>query len=529
MRLRLTSFRGEIPKINKTLLPEGAAQVSLDTDHSSGALEPIHQDAVVHTAGTAPVDFYLHKGSTWLTFPATSDVVPGPVADDRLYISREGGNPYLKVMPAGTEYPLALPTPPAPPTVSIETATAIVDPLRETVSYAYTWVSIFDEETLPSPPSALINRAEDEDIRVVFIDQPPSGSRIDRLRVYRTVTSAVGTTEFQFVKELNSATTAYVHDVDVDTLQEVMPSTFYDPPVAGLQGFTDMQSGIIAAFKGKTLYFCEPYKPHAWPNPYELVVNYDIVALVAFGPVLAVLTTGQPYLVQGSAPENMQMERIEQNAPCLSADGVVDLGYAAAYPSTDGLVTISQSGTQIATKPLLTKKQWDAMAPDTISAGNLGGKYVFSYQPSGGGGRKTAILDLTGQEPFLIRSTSAPTHLKSDLYTGALHYIDGGTSVKDFAAIDADWAAMEWRSAEIILPTITSFGAILLEGEHLASPADLTVTIYRDGAQHSTAPVTLNEPQRLPDGLGRRWEIEIEGTARVERVTMSGDVPELWG
>lgn len=528
MRLSLTQFRGEIPRIDKTLLPEGAAQASVDADHSAGVIEPIRQNVDAHTANADPSDFYLHKGTDWLTFAVNVDVVPGPVIEDRLYISQAGGDPYIKIMPGGAEYPLALPVPPAPPVVAIDTATSLTDPLRETVAYVYTWVSIFNEETLPSPPSVTLAVAEDETVQVSFIDAPPSGSRIDRLRVYRTATSSTGTTEFQFVKELNAATSVYVHDVDADPLQEVLPSAFYDPPVDALQGFTALQSGIIAAFKGKSLYFCEPYRPHAWPGQYELVTDYEIVALVAFGPILAVLTTGTPYIVQGTAPENMVMERIEQNAPCVSADGVVDVGYAAAYPSTDGLVTLSQSGAQIATASLFSRDQWHALAPETISAGRLAGKYVFSHLPAGASAREAAILDLSGQEPFVIRSSLAATHLRSDIYTGRLHYIDGGTVIREFAGVTAAYGAMRWKSAQINLPTITSFGAILVDGEGMSSPSGFMATIYRDGVHHATVS-TLGEPARLPGGLGRRWEIEVEGSARIDRITMAGDIAEIWG
>ncbi|WP_296763703.1 DUF4214 domain-containing protein [Sediminimonas sp.] len=590
MRLRLNTFKGEIPRVNKTLLPDGHAQASVDADHSSGAIEPIRKNVTAHTAATVPADFYLHKGTDWLTFTASVDVVPGPTVADRLYISKAGADPYLKVMPAGTEYPLAIPTPSAPPTTSLETDTSfagasqepydaaltntefvtavyndilgrdpdpagltfwvghldaanvtraefideverssenILPPRIEDEVFVYTWVSIFDEESLPSPPSTALEVPEGSTVRITFIDQPPTGSRIDRLRVYRTQSSNVGSTEFQFVKELNSATTAYVHDVSVDQPQEVLPSTYYDPPVTGLQGFTALQGGVIAGFKGKSVQFCEPYRPHAWPGKYELITDYDVVALVAFGPILAILTTGTPYIAQGNSPESMVMERIEQNMPCVSADGVVDMGYAAAYPSPDGLVTLSQSGAQIVTKPLFSREQWAALAPETISAGQVTGKYVFSYQRAGAGSREAAIIDLTGQTPFLIRSTLEATHLRDDVYTGSLHYIKGDTSIREFASVDAGYSAMRWKSAQYHLPTLTSFGAILIDGEKLSDPSGFIAKIYRDGVEHASI-TTISEPMRVPPGLGRRWEVEVEGTARIERITLAGDIAEIW-
>ncbi|MGL1400235.1 hypothetical protein ACSTI4_24935, partial [Vibrio parahaemolyticus] len=76
----------------------------------------------------------------------------------------------------------------------------------------------------------------------------------------------------------------------------------YNPPPAGLRGLTAMPNGMMAAFDGKDLYFCEPYLPHAWPASYTLTTDFPIVGLGAFGTSLVVMTTGNLYLVSGTAP-----------------------------------------------------------------------------------------------------------------------------------------------------------------------------------------------------------------------------------
>ena len=125
-------------------------------------------------------------------------------------------------------------------------------------------------------------------VRVTFNDQPPLGSRINRLRVYRALTTATGVTDYFFVQELSIGTTAWVYEPDTDLPGELLPSTLFDGPVDGLEGVTVMNAGMLAAFKGKSLYFCEPYKPHAWPDAYSLKTGADIVALAAFGDSMAV-------------------------------------------------------------------------------------------------------------------------------------------------------------------------------------------------------------------------------------------------
>jgi len=528
MRMRLNTFQGEYPRLYKTLLPEGAAQVALDTNHERGTIKALHDDKALHSAGTAPVDFYLHNGTTWLTFDKNVDVVPGPVADDRLYITRENDVPIVKVMSdGGAEYPLALPTPPAPPITSIATDSGATQ--ESEVLFVYTWVSSLDEESIPSPPSTPLAVPDGSTVEISLIDQPPSGSRINRVRIYRSQTTALGATEFFFVKELEAATNLYVNDLDTDPLQELLASANYDPPVDDLRGITGMQSGMIAAFAGKSLYFCEPYRPHAWPLSYELISENPIVGLAAFGSMLAVLTTGEPYVVQGTAPENLIMEKIEQSAPCVSKDGIVDLGYAAAYPSTDGLITLSQSGgAQNITRGLFERDQWREFRPETFSAGRRDGSYVFSFDPGDGGGRQTAMIALSADQPSYIRTSNGAEKLRFDVYTGNLHFIDGSAIIQEFASSQAGYIAADWQSSQFHLPTLTSFGVLLVEGDALDDPSSFEATVYRDGEMHTTV-TRLNEPCRLKDGLGRRWSVRVKGKVEISRITLAGEIEEIWG
>jgi len=528
VRMRLNTFQGEYPRLYKTLLPEGAAQVALDTNHERGTIKALHDDKALHSAGTAPVDFYLHNGTTWLTFSDHVDVAPGPVTDDRLYITRKNAPPIVKVMSdGGAEYPLALPTPPAPPIISIDTNSGATQ--TSEVLFVYTWVSSLDEESFPSPPSSPLSVPDGSTVQISLVDQPPSGSRINRVRIYRSQTTALGAIEFFFVKELEASTNLYVNDLDTDPLQELLVTANYDPPVDGLQGITEMQSGMMAAFDGKSLYFCEPYRPHAWPLRYELISDNPIVGLAAFGSMLAVLTTGEPYVVQGTSPENLIMEKIEQNAPCLSKNGIVDLGYAAAYPSTDGLITLSQSGgAQNITRGLFERDQWRAFKPETFSAGQRDGAYVFSFDPDDGGGRQTAMIALSAEQPSYIRTSNAADKLRFDVYTGNLHYIDGSAIIREFASSQAGYLAADWQSSQFHLPTLTSFGVLLVEGDALDDPSAFEAIVYRDGQEHTTI-TKMNEPCRLKDGLGRRWSVRVKGKVEISRITLAGEVTEIWG
>ena len=530
MLIRVETFKGEIPKVSNALLPKGAAQQATECNFDSGALRAMHKDSVAHTFGTATTDFIAYNGS-WIAFTAPTRFAPGPVATDRLYITTEGQVPKLREVSSGVTHDLALPTPTAPPQIAINTE-PVDDPENplpvETVVYVTTWVTDLDEETPPSPVSSSLNVKEGATVDVTIVDNlAPPGTRINRIRVYRSQTSALGTTGLYFVKELSVGTGLFTHDLDTDPLQELIPSTDYDPPIDDLQGITSMQQGMMAAFSGKSLYFCEPYQPHAWPLKYELKTDYDIVGLAATGGTLFVLTKGTPYIVQGTAPENMIMDRMDQNLPCLSKDGIVDVGTAVLYPSHDGLVYLSGGSATIVTRPIFDRRKWLALQPTTFVAGNHDGQYVVSYIPSGEVTRSLLMIDLEGDTPSVSRRDIASSKFSYDIITGHLYYSDGTTQIRQFADVDEGKESLTWKSGDILMPSDVSFSCVLLQGEeHEPVSAPARVSIYGDNTLIATIE-DINEIRRLPNNLASKWHIEISGAVDIDRVSIAGAPDEL--
>lgn len=425
----------------------------------------------------------------------------------------------------------------------------------QSLIWAYTWVTEFDEESEPSDLSVARPWSSGNRVGLTNWDTPPSGRGVDRVRVYRSQTSALGETNLYFVVELTLAElgTLWIDDPEENDLQEVCPSIDYNNPPDGLTGLVSLPNGMMAAFNGKDLYFSEPWIPHAWPEKYVLTTESDIVALGAFGSSVAVLTTGTPYVAQGTAPDSMSMERLEVDLPCVSARGVVDLGYTIAYPSTDGLVSLSSSGAQVVSGALFTREQWQNMAPTAFRACRYSGRYVLSYVESTS--RKTLFIDMGGQTPFVIRSDSAMYAMYMDAATGRLFYLDsysgdivvsvtdatlyasegsvpaavapgGGEGGSAYGIYEFDCLAnprrtQTWKSKPFVLPAHTNFGALLIEAEPGAGET-ASVKVYADGVLKATV-TKLNEPARLPSGfLSRQWELEISGNAPVTAVSLAG-------
>lgn len=250
--------------------------------------------------------------------------------------------------------------------------------------YVYTYVSFLGEEGPPSPVSGIVNSLHGDTVVLsgfenVFTADNLSNRDIDFFRVYRTNSTEAGT-EFQFVGEVGTGsvakpTTQFVDSVIDSLLGEAMESTTWFPPVTGMEGIITMPNGMLVGFKGKTVFFSEPYSPHAWPPEYDQAVNFDIVGIAAMGNSVVVVTKGIPYIITGSHPRSMNVRPFKLNQSCLNKESIASDGDKVYYASPDGLVEISVNGAALVTDPYTRKEEWASYSPSTMVGEFHDGKY----------------------------------------------------------------------------------------------------------------------------------------------------------
>ena len=491
MSVRIAAFSGEIPRVIPRLLDNNYAQVSQNTKLEDGSLLPIRRARYVNRFGFDCKTFYKTTDGEWLGWPGVVRVAPGPVAEDRLYVTGDG---VPKVIANGKTWPLAVPFPSAALTTAIVSGD-VDDELSSTVIWTYTWVTELDEESEPAPLSAGLLWSPGLDVRLSGFQSPPAGRGINRMRIYRSQTSSSGVTTLYFIKEREATAADFVDVVADNPINEVLPSTDYNAPPDGLQGLTSLPNGMMAAFVGKKLYFSEPYRPHAWPEKYILTCDYEIVGLGVFGTSVAIMTKGSPYVAQGTAPENMTMDRIRVNYPCIAASSIVDLGYSVAYASPQGLVTISQNGAAVATASLMTRDQWRQMQPESFIAGQFAGRYLasYAYLDSDNIERRGIIsIDLSGSQPFLERYADYASAMFFEIGTGVLYLLRGGREIFEWDAISEPYAEMYWRSKRFVSPSYYNWGAILVEGEDASSDEQIKERLAKNAAVRARNRVRMN-------------------------------------
>lgn len=573
--IRIAPFYGEIPRLTPRLLPAGFAQVASDVKLENGALVPINGSRLAETLAGTRASFVKHK-SEWIGLTYAANFAQGPIASDRLYIMGQGAaRPLMYVDgPGGTFLPLRIKRPDTrleakvitgdkskkpekdrvielvtqgdrdnivteggdnivvSTTKLIEDNTDIDPDTQVSIIYTYTYVSEYGEESEPAKASKPVVWSTDHIVRLKNFDRRENDERVAKIRVYRSQTSASGQTDFFFVKEISPDTKSWDDNPSKFEIAEAIASTDYNEPPDNLEGLIALPNGMMAAFVGKQLYFCEPYLPHAWPQKYILTTDVNIVALAAIGSSVIVLTQGTSYIATGSSPETMVMDKIEDSFPCAAALGVVDLGTGIVFPSADGLVLLTSAGSQLISRKLMTQDQWQALNPSTFIAGHFNGRYLASYEVDSV--RKTIIFDLTGEQPFISRTSDAIEATFHEKPTGRLFILLDGNKVYEFDDPQEDPRDMNWWSKRHVLSGYANYGCILIEGDDYGTSAATsgaltgpTVKVYADGTLVHTE-TTMNVPMRLPGGfLASAWEVRVQGDKAVAAITLAGSPSEI--
>lgn len=535
--VQMKTFAGISPKVSPRLLQDNQAQVSSNCLVFSGTIIPLPDVGTTVSTLTkvgTPVTLYRFGQSApsdtdyWFHWTSDVDVARSQIAGDtsEWTFYTDGTLPkatYSTIALSGSNYPtvsrpLGLPAPTSACTVSAGSVPVGSTATPETRNYTYTMVSKesgFEFESAPAAASLDVDVVPEQPVTVGSFASIPSGYNVTHRRIYR---ATAGT--YLFVAEITVATTSYEDTKLAEDLGEEIPTTTWLPPPATLKGLINLPGGIMAGFVGRDVYFCDPYHPHAWPVQYMQSLDYPVVGLGRMDTTLAVMTTGVPYLIQGSHPDSMTVVKSELEQACSSKRSIVSFNGAVIYASPDGLVMLSSSGSKIITEQYFTRAQWQAFfKPDSIHAYQHDLKYIAFYNngtTSGG-----FIYDTTSG--VLTMHDIYATAGYNDLQIDKLFLAFADRSVKPW--LEGDSKTFTWRSKKFTFPKPLSMACAQLEAE--AYP--VTAKFYVDGSLVYTHTVADRSPFRIEAYSGRDWEVQIEGNTEVFGFAMAQSMMELSG
>jgi hypothetical protein len=585
---KLQAFGGMIPAQDDTLLPEMHASYAENVWLRSGTLDAFRQPTVVFTAGSTAITraYRIPKGnkskeyisdSYWLQFQnADTWVVESPIANDtfgRRYWAPDALGPryttLARVIAAQTPYVLGIPAPSTAPGLSVAGGSGT------TISraYVYTWVSSMGEEGPPSPPvvvNGFVNGTWN-----VTMTAPTSGDTtnraLDKARIYRTITSSAGVATYFFVAELPIATTAYadtLSDTAVSAANQLQ-STGWTAPPTDLQGIVAMPNGILAGWRANELWFCEPYRPHAWPVAYTNSVDARIVGLGVIGQSVVVCTETGAYLATGTNPANIALSKVAGAEPCLSQGSILSTPQGVYYASQNGMMLVSPGGTGNVLRSLFQSDVWQSLfnVPG-LKVARLGNA-LFSFgsvatgcfdpgafdpgrfeQVDFSGSRDGFYIDTEDMRVALTLLYSAtPTNSTwNDPWSGEVLCMRNG-QVLHYDTGELTRQVFKWRSKKFQLTEKRNLGAIKVYFTVPSGTPDLItentsqsqsalganqwglLRVYADDRLVYTRELRRSgELFRLPSGYQVEfWQVEIEARVVVTNIQLGNTPKELQG
>ena len=399
----------------------------------------------------------------------------------------------------------------------------------ETRVYTYTWVNIEDGlsmESAAAPPSATVDVYAGGTVTLSGFGSPPSdsGVRVTRKRIYRATNGT-----YLFVAEIPASQQGFVDRVEAEALGETLPSLTWAMPPATLRGLINLPNGIMAGFSGRDVYFCEPYRPYAWPVEYMQSIDYPVVGLGRVDTTLVVLTTGTPYLIQGSAPDVMTVVKSNLEQSCVAKRSIVSMEGAVFYVSPDGLVKLASNGGSLVTASILSRADWQALDPESLFAVGHDGKYI-AFGPKGG-----FVYD-TREEAFYRHTLTGITAGYAELQSDTLYLLDTNKKVTSWGGGAARRGV--WRSKRFTLPQITGFSCMQVEAEEYPTPPEkpaptdptvypIVCRVYADQKRVLAHTVSSRAPFRLPAVQAREWEFELDVVSEIFNVVIAQSMSEI--
>lgn len=526
--INVKQFGGVSPRTPPRYLADFQAQQALNCPAWLGSLSGLPGvTKVKDTVKTAVLSIYRfgqdinEDGRYWFEFTRDTDVVRGAIAGDteeRTYFT-DGVKPKktnnVLALTGGTSYPVAaydlgVPRPSTPCTAVVSGAGTGTPESRV---YTYTFKTSWHEESQPADPSPSVDVMVGQAVSLGMLEVPPTGNfDIATKCIYRLVVGN-STSEYLFVDEIPASATTFTDTTLAQDLGEPCPSINYAVPPDTLTGLVSLPNGGMAAHSGIDLYFAEPYRPYAWPASYIQSVDYPIVGLGVMDTTIAVLTTGVPYLAQGSSPDQIVMTKSSIQQSCVSKRSIVTMGQAVYYASPDGLVTISSAGSGLITESMYSREQWQALNPATIHAYLWENKYVAFFDAGGG-----FVFDPTSKT-FIPHSVNAQAGYL-DPQRDALYLVSGNELLTWYSGAAMDYI---WRSKKFTAPAPMFFSRAVVRAESYP----VTFRLYQDGVLTHTEIATSRKAFTLPAGLYEDVEFEIAGNTEVFWVVIAQSIDEL--
>lgn len=397
-------------------------------------------------------------------------------------------------------------------------------------NYVYTYVNSFGQEGAPSAPSDLVYIGPGINTTLTIPGPLPSAYPVDDVFVYRAATGSSGTQYlFNFEAPAPNVPTNYPDTLEDSELGEALTTELYDlPPIDG-RNVVSMANGIMVMSSKNTLCPSVSYQYHAYPVSYRLSVDFPVIAIGSLDTFAVVCTQEATYIMTGSDPSAMSLSKLSSSHGCVSPKSLARWGdFGIIFATAEGLAIANPSGVKLITEGFISKREWQAKYfPSTIFGVVHEDKYYGNYV-DGSGNRRGFIFDPRSNSDGFVDTDQIVKASFADHFSERNFYSDG---IDLYAWDEANTLkTYSWKSKLFQLPYPMSFSigqiyAVNFQGFTGSS----TLNLYKDRSNvpFFTVPVTQSMQFRLPSIVCEEIQIELVGTARVNKVQIAEETMEL--
>ncbi len=320
----------------------------------------------------------------------------------------------------------------------------------------------------------------------------------------------------------DTATLIFLDTLADDDTGEILPSLTWSEPKDGMQNLTNCAGGFLAGSYDNTVYFSEPYYPHAWPTDYAISVEHDIVALAPLDNGIVILTEAGLHFVLGAHPAQMTLVESPVRQVCVSARSVVTVGNSIFYASPDGLVAITGTNASLVSAPWFDRATWQDLDFERLACAAHDSELLISD------GTTTYIADVS-LNPMLLTTTSQTFDASfSDPLTDTLYMVDGdelkawrrGDSMRQLS-----WHSQDYYFARRFSPTSAR---IVADEYPVAAGDEVQLLLYADGTLAATITITDDRAFRIPRlAPAKQWSAKILAKSAIREFALATSMAEL--
>ena len=535
-KIDMQQFGGKQPKVSPRLLRQYQAQTAKNCKSDTGKLVPVAAPAVTTDHGVLIPKTIWKMKSTLIVFPNGEEntVVDSSVDDTHGRIFWTDGS-LPKQSDDDTLWGettwwrrLGVKAPTIAPTVTISGVAG--DDVQDYVSYVYTMVSDWGEESAPSPATSVATIMSNQYVDLSVMPTPTdSYNDYTYKRIYRLSSGTQGA-EYQYLGQTAYGNTTYQDKsgselADVET--DVIDTEGWVLPPDDLQYLTMAHNGIMVGASGKELYMCEPNYYYAWPVAHARTFDTDIQGVGAFNQYIVVITKKYVYVLTGSHPLNMTKSKMGNAQSCENARGVVSTEFGVMWPSPDGLCLCNGQNVRVLSKDWISKSDWQTLGPETLIGTWFDDKYYGFFS-----GTDDGIIYNIQTGEYVTTEFASPVDKIYDAYpdleSEKLYILctntagDNGYTYEIEAGSNLTYT---WKSKEFV--DSKPYTCVKIDGNFGAS--NVTFKWYEDGVLKQTVTVsTTTGLFRLPDnGYSQDKAFQLEAAVEVYRLQIATSPGEI--